>query len=85
MNMEITIQVTDSERAQIENLARQRGVGVDELVRNLVMDFVQEEVDIADTDEEDVDIEAEFRQSWRDALAGNVLPLDELWKALDEE
>lgn len=83
MDSDIIIHVTVEERKQIETLARERGMAVDELVRWLIVDFVEDEVE--NIDAEAVDVEAEFRQSLRDALAGNVLPLDELWKAVDDE
>lgn len=90
MDNEITFQVTANEREQIEDLATDYGLDINELTKRIVLAYLKNEFENLDVQspelsEENVDYLHEFRQSWRDALAGKGVPIDEVWKMLDDE
>jgi len=41
--------------------------------------------DWQDADESADEIETAFREAWHDAMTGNLLPIESLWDALDDE
>lgn len=49
-----------------------------------LMEILKQRFPEADEDEA-VDIHAEFRQAWREAMAGEEIPLSDLWKAVNDE
>lgn len=87
MVSEIRVVVSEDERKRIEDLAHLRGFdSSDAYLRALVKeDMVALGEPLPFEDEEDVDIRAEFKQAWGEAMRGETLPIEELWKARDEE
>jgi hypothetical protein len=72
------IQIPDEQRERIESLACERGYdsAVDYLLALVEAD--EEGDDFIDDPEEDaVDLEAELREAWRDAMTGNTRPARE--------
>ena len=41
--------------------------------------------DWQDADESADEIETSFREAWHDAMTGNLLPIESLWDAMDDE
>jgi hypothetical protein len=69
------IQIPDEQRERIESLARERGF---ENPVDYLLALVDADDDFIDDPEEDaVDLKAEFRQAWRDAMTGNTRPARE--------
>ena len=81
------LSVSDQERARIEALARQRGFDAPEsyLKALIEADAVEHGYEPPFEDDEEVDIREQFRQGWREIMEGKAIPIDELWKALDDE
>ena len=79
------LNLSDAERKLLEALAQRRGFAAPEdYLKALVdADAVQSGEDPL-FDEDSVDIRAEFRQAWREAMADDTIPLDDVWKALNE-
>jgi hypothetical protein len=82
----MVIQIPDERLKQIEALARERGYdNATDYVLALI-DADEEAEDIIDDPEEDaVDLEANFREAWHQAMTGQTRPIEELWAELDRE
>ena len=84
----LILNISNEERERLDELARRRGFEESEAyLRALIEADAREHGDTPPftDDEDDVDIRAEFRQAWRDAMTGNVISLEDLWKAVDDE
>jgi hypothetical protein len=75
------------ERERIEALARRRGFDASEsYVKALIeADAVQHGEIPPLKDDGQVDIRAEFKQAWREVMEGKAIPIEDVWKALDDE
>lgn len=52
-----------------------------EVLTHSIRETLREE----EAEEEDIDIHAEFREAWREAMEGKTHPISTLWDELDEE
>jgi hypothetical protein len=82
----MVIQIPDERREHIEALAHERGY---DNATDYVLALIEadEETDdyIDDLEEDAVDLEANFREAWHQAMTGQVRPIEELWAELDRE
>ena len=82
------LEVTPDQQTQIEALARRRGypTAAGYLLALIEADALAEAIgdDLADADD-DLDLIAELRQAWHDAMTGNTRPISDLWDELDDE
>lgn len=78
-----------AEATQIARRAKERGyASLEAYLRALVAaDALVETLhdDWQDADTTPDEIEGNFREAWHDAMTGNVLPIESLWDALDDD
>ena len=82
----MVIQIPEEQMKHIEALARERGYdnATDYVLALIEAD--EEAGDIIDDPEEDaIDLEANFREAWHQAMTGQTRPIEELWAELDRE
>ena len=76
---ELVLHLSEEKLKQIEELARRRGYGE-------AGDYVLALIDMdASLNDDDVDVEANFRQGWHEAMTGQVHPIEKLWDMVDDE
>jgi hypothetical protein len=78
----LVIPMTEAERARVEDLARRHGY---ETTSDYVRALIEQDEAVVTAEEDIVDIEAEFKQAWREAKAGNEVSLEDMWTMLDDE
>jgi Arc/MetJ-type ribon-helix-helix transcriptional regulator len=82
----MVIQIPEEQMKHIEALAHERGYdnATDYVLALIEAD--EEADDIIDDPEEDaIDLEANFREAWHQAMTGQTRPIEELWAELDRE
>lgn len=79
------LNLSDHERERLETLAQRRGFqAADDYLKALVdADAAQMGEDLP-FDEDEVDIRAEFKQAWHEAMTGKTMSIEDMWKAIDE-
>lgn len=79
----MSIDVTEEDRIQIEELARRRGYDApgDYLLALVELD-AQAQDESLDTEE---NLLTRFKRSWQDALAGKTYPIATLWDGIEDE
>lgn len=86
---EYIIALNETEGERIAQLAAGRGYdSIASYLRALIAADALVEVlheDWRDADEDEDLLEAEFRQSWHDAMTGRVFPVERLWDMLDDD
>lgn len=80
----LTIELTTDERERIEQLAHQRGFSIpgDYLLALAEIDAKAQVDDQELTKDELIE---NFRQGWREAMRGEVYPIETLWDGIDDE
>jgi len=82
----MVIQLPEERLKQIEALARERGYGNATDYVLALIEADEETSDVIDDPEEDaIDLEANFREAWHQAMTGQTRPIEELWAELDRE
>jgi Arc/MetJ-type ribon-helix-helix transcriptional regulator len=81
--VQLTIEITQEQREQINQLARERGY---DSASDYLLALVREDSDgDGDMDEDDIDPEESFRRGWHDVLSGNTYPASTLWEDIDDD
>ncbi len=74
--VDLIVELSETVHTDIEALAREYGyVTVSDYVRALIEQTVEDEIDISEG----------FKQAWREIKTGDVIPIEEAWKLLDDE
>lgn len=77
--VDLVIQLTAEEHAQLETRARERGfTNIDDYLKSLI------ELDAEQDDLSHAELRASIKQGFREALRGEYVPLDSLWRDDDE-
>ena len=83
------LKIDETEAVHISQRAKERGyASMMDYLRALVAADALVEVlrdDWQDADASADEIETTFREAWHEAMTGNVLPIETLWDALDDD
>lgn len=81
---DLIIELTPAEREQIEAMVRERGY---ESARDYVRALIEQDVtdDSFVDDDDTAEIEAGIKQAWREIKRDDVIPVEQMWKLLDDE
>ncbi|MBZ0281401.1 MAG: hypothetical protein K8L97_11730 [Anaerolineae bacterium] len=78
----LIIDVTPEEQARIERLAHERGFNA---LTSYLLALVESDAQALEGEPTQAEILENFRQGWKEAMNGEVLPIDTLWDGIEDE